>query len=179
MDDVPAPGDVVLYAALSLDGYLAGPGDSLAFLDEVAGAADTYPEFIASIGALVMGRRTYDVVRSLAPWPYGELPTTVVTSRPMPDAPPGVTTDRGHDLPGLVRRLLRHGRVWLVGGGVLARTFLAAGLLDEVDLTVTPHVLGGGVPLWGPGTGAHRLQMASVGDVGAGALRVRYRVMPQ
>jgi len=179
MDDSPPPSQVVLYAAVSLDGYLAGPGDSLTFLDEVSGAADTYPELIASVRSLVMGRRTYDVVRSLGEWPYGSLSTIVVTSRPLGEAPAGVTADPGHDLPGLVRRTSTHGRVWLVGGGRLARAFLAAGLLDEIDLTLTPHVLGGGVPLWGTDTQTHHLQLVSVGEVGSGAVRVRYRVRPR
>lgn len=176
---------VVLYAALSLDGYVAEPDDGLGFLDEVAEAEPTYDDFYAGVSALVMGRRTYDVVRSFGiDWPYPDKPCVVVTSRAAADAPADVSFDDGRDLAALVRRLSLQartraggpGRIWLVGGGALARSMLAAQLLDEIDLVVTPHVLGGGVPLWGTGSGRHRLHLLEVRDLGCDAVRVRYRV---
>jgi dihydrofolate reductase len=168
---------VVLYAAVSLDGHLAEPDDGLGFLDDVAEAGGGYEEFLVGVGALVMGRRTYDVIRALGSWPYDERPTVVVTSRPLDDPPPGVRAECGDDLPGLVAALsaATSGTIWLVGGGALARAFLAAGLVDELDLVLTPHVLGAGVPLWGPGTGRHRLELLTAEPVGAGAVRVRYQ----
>jgi dihydrofolate reductase len=175
-DAAPAsPGGVVLYAAVSLDGYLAEPDDGLAFLDDIAEAGQTYEDFYAGIDALVMGRRTYDVARSVPEWPYPGLPCVVVTSRQLSAMPDMVMTDDGLDLVGLIERLRSHGRVWLVGGGVLTRELLAADLVDELDLTVTPHVLGGGVALWGPGSGRHRLVLEQVTEPGAGTVRLRYR----
>jgi dihydrofolate reductase len=169
-------GSVVLYAAVSLDGYLAGPADDLSFLDDVAAAGSTYEAFYAGVSALLMGRRTYEVARSVPHWPYPGLPCTVVTSRPLDDPPPEVQADPGDDLPALVHSLRRHGRVWLVGGGQLASALLDQGLLDELDLTLTPHLLGGGSALWQGRTGRHRLDLASTAEVGAGAVRLRYRV---
>jgi dihydrofolate reductase len=168
---------VVLHAAVSLDGYLAGPGHDLSFLDDISGAAPVYEEFYAGVDALVMGRTTFDVVRDIAAeWPYPAKPAVVVTSRALHDAPPDVTVDDGDDLPGLVRGLQRHGRVWVVGGGVLAGGLLAAGVLGEIDLVITPHLLGAGVPLWPSGTGRHRLRLTDMDELGGGAVRVRYAV---
>lgn len=176
-DSQPSGDGVVLHAAVSLDGYLAGPGHDLGFLDDISEAGAVYEEFYAGVDALVMGRTTYDVVTDIAPgWPYPGRPCTVVTSRPLGDAPPEVTADEGDDLARLATGLRRHGRVWVVGGGVLAGGLLAAGVLDEIDLVITPHVLGAGVPLWPAGTGRHSLSLAQVSNVGAGAVRVRYRV---
>lgn len=169
----------MLHAAVSLDGYLAGLGHDLSFLDDISGAAPFYEEFYAGVDALVMGRTTFDVVRDIAAeWPYPAKPCVVVTSRALQDAPPDVTADDGDDLPGLVGGLQRHGRVWVVGGGVLARGLLAAGVLSEVDLVITPHLLGAGVPLWPSGTGRHRLRLTDAGDLGGGAVRVHYAVVP-
>lgn len=169
-------GEVVLYAAVSLDGFLAEADDGLGYLDDVAEAGHTYEQFYAGVDALLMGRRTYEVARSVPAWPYAGRPCVVVTSGGLTDPPAGVTADDGHDLPALVTRLRRHGRVWLVGGGLLTRHLLSLGLVDELDLTVTPHLLGDGVSLWGPRTGRHRLSLVSVSQPGAGAVRVRYRV---
>jgi dihydrofolate reductase len=174
--DGSARGEVVLYAAVSLDGSLAEAGDGLGFLDDVTDAGQTYEAFLAQVGALLMGRRTYEVARSVQPWPYPGLPCVVVTAGDLDDRPCEVSTDAGHDLPGLVARLREHGRVWVVGGGVLVRQMLADGLLDELDLTVTPHLLGGGVPLWGERTGRHRLRLVETRQFSSGAMRLRYLV---
>jgi dihydrofolate reductase len=178
VDDAGDVGDVVLYAAVSLDGYLAGSDDGLGFLDDVAEAGQTYEGFYAGVDALLMGRRTYEIARSVPEWPYPGRRCVVVTSQRLTDLPDGVETDDGVDLPSLVARLRGHGRVWLVGGGVLARTLLAMGLVDELDLTVTPHLLGGGVPLFGPGTATHRLALVDATQPGAGTVRLRFRVPP-
>ena len=165
----------MLYAAISLDGFLAEPDDGLEFLEDVA-QAQGYEEFYRGVDALVMGRATYEVARSVPDWPYPGRPCVVVTSGPLPDAPDGVTVDDGTDLTALVARLTSHGRVWVVGGGRLARPLLAAGLVDELDLTITPHVLGDGVALWGTDTGRHRLELVHAGESGSGTVRVQYLV---
>jgi dihydrofolate reductase len=169
---------VVLYAAVSLDGYLAEAEDGLDFLEDVAGAEGGYEAFFGSVSALVMGRRTYDVVRALGAWPYTGKPTVVVTSRPIEDVPPGVVAEAGDDLAALVGRLARRvdGRIWLVGGGALARSFFAADLVDELDLVITPHLLGDGIALWGRGLGRHHLVLTSSASIGADAVRLQYRV---
>ena len=141
---------VVLYAAASLDGYVAEPADGLAFLDDVAEAEPTYEAFYAGVSALLMGRRTYDVVRSFGgDWPYPGRPSVVVTTRALDDAPADVAVDDGRDLRALVHRL---------------------------GAMVTPHVLGGGVSLWGTGSGRHGLELLEVRDLGRDTVRLRYRV---
>jgi dihydrofolate reductase len=178
----PAPHEhvgVVVYAAVSLDGCLAEVDDGLGFLDDVAEAGSSYEEFYAGVDALLMGRRTYEVASSVPHWPYTGRPCVVVTSQSVPDLPDGVSIDDGADLGAVVGRLRGFGRVWVVGGGVLVRALLAQNLVDELDLTVTPHVLGDGVSLWGSGTGRHRLTLLDVSEPGAAAVRLRYRVEPQ
>ena len=56
---------VRVFLACSLDGFLAGPEDELDWLPTDAGIEDTFTPFLASIGALAMGRRTFDVVRAM------------------------------------------------------------------------------------------------------------------
>ena len=168
---------MVLHAAVSLDGFLAGPDHDLSFLDDISHASEVYETFYAGVDALVMGRTTYDVVRELTPdWPYPGKPCTVVTSRSLARAPTEVSVDDGQHLSGTIARLRKHGRVWLVGGGALARTMLAADLLEEIDLVITPHVLGAGSSLWGHESARHALTLLSSTDLGAGAVRLRYAV---
>ena len=80
---------IIGYIACSLDGFIAAPDESLAWLtqrtDMQLGEFD-YNLFIKRIRTVVMGRGTYDwLVKENIPWPYGEQRTLVVTSRPLPD----------------------------------------------------------------------------------------------
>ena len=73
-----------VFIATSLDGYIARTDGSIDWLSSAAGAAGGedfgYADFIATIDAIVMGRNTYDVVRSFPRWPYGKRPVFVLSS---------------------------------------------------------------------------------------------------
>lgn len=168
------PTRVVLYVALSLDGYIAEADGGVGFLDSVREAESDYEEFLAGVGSLVMGRRTYDQVLGWG-WPYEGRPTAVITGRPMPDTPAGVFAHDGRDLRALVDDLAgrAEGAIWLVGGGVVAGAFLRGDLVDELRLYVVPVLLGEGVPLWS-NAGRHNLALTSCDHLGAGMVRLRY-----
>jgi dihydrofolate reductase len=79
------------FLAISLDGLIAGPNDEIDWLagHGEGGAEDTFTPFFAEIGAMLMGRHTFDVVSGFdGPWPYGETPILVATSRPLDSAQP-------------------------------------------------------------------------------------------
>jgi len=77
-------GRVRVFIASSVDGFIAGPDDELDWLSGREGVEDTFTPFMEGVGAMLMGRRTYDVVAGFdAPWPYGATPVLVATSRAM------------------------------------------------------------------------------------------------
>lgn len=152
---------IVYFAAVSLDGRIAGPDDDLAFLDTFEGTftEGTYNmhAVIAGFDALIMGATTFRVVleriaSGLHPqWPYGRTPAWIVTHAP--DLPPVPGESNLHRFAGDVRELVaqvgRSGaeRTWLVGGGDLAGRFLAADLVDELILGLAPALIGRGPAL--------------------------------
>lgn len=148
----------VFYTATTLDGFLADPDDSLDWLmrqDQDEQGPLNYEEFIADIGALVMGSTTYTWVREHdeGPWPYAQ-PTWVMTTRDLapPDAPHDVRFARGdvrevHDAARAAAAASGDKDVWVVGGGDLAGQFADAGLLDEIVVYLAPVTLGAGRPL--------------------------------
>ncbi|TIC85938.1 dihydrofolate reductase [Nocardioides sp. GY 10113] len=151
---------VVFYTATTLDGFLADPDDSLDWLmrqEQDHQGALNYEEFIAGIGALVMGSTTYEWVRdnlerSGEAWPY-ELPTWVMSSRDLPAVEGADLRFARGDVRAVHAAMLEAvggpaGKdLWVVGGGDLAGQFADAGLLDEVVVYVAPVVLGAGRPL--------------------------------
>src|SRR5262249_27259798 len=67
----------------SLDGFIAGPNGDLDFLDEGGGGAHGYDEFMATVDALVIGRKTFETVLTFGQWPYGKKPVFVLSTRPV------------------------------------------------------------------------------------------------
>lgn len=165
------------YVAVSLDGFIAGEDDDISWLDAYPATDVGYDEFVAGIDGIVMGRRTYEVVRRMGEWPYAGILTAVATRRSMPDLPDGVFTVEGTPA-AILGALGERGakkRVWLEGGGDLAAQFLAAGLVDTLEVGIIPTLLGRGVALFG-GAAAPRLQLQWAKALASGILHARYTI---
>jgi dihydrofolate reductase len=171
----------VIYAACSLDGYLAPPDGSVSWLEPFGKGPDLgFDGFLETVGSLVTGRTTFDQVRTLGAWPYGDRPTAVLTHRSgLRDLPPGVRADDGSNLRALVATLQDEsgtGTTWLLGGGALHRSFLAEGLVDEIWTHVLPVLLGDGIPVFPAAYPAAELHLMQSVAHENGVVLVRYRV---
>src|SRR5208337_5526358 len=72
---------VSVFIGTSVDGFIARPDGALDFLPEGGGEPHGYNEFIASVDALVIGRKTYDTVLAFPEWPYGAKRVVVLSSQ--------------------------------------------------------------------------------------------------
>ena len=160
-------GKVVLYISLSLDGYIAdmdGGVDWLGGEDADCQGDYGYGEFWSSVGAVVMGRRTYRQVRwELSPeaWPYEGKVVYVLTHQAEADAPEGVRFISGPSAQ-LLRQLREqtNGTVWVCGGADVVEQCLPE--IEEFHLTVMPVLLGDGIPLFRPGRERIPLTLAAL-----------------
>jgi dihydrofolate reductase len=169
------PNECVYYVAVSLDGFIAGENDDISWLDPYPATDVGYDEFIAGVGGLVMGRRTYEIVRRMGDWPYGRRPTAVATRRALADAPEGVFAMDGTpaELLSALRDHRAKGRIWLEGGGDLSGQFLEAGLIDALELGIIPVLLGKGVALFG-GVPLRHLELQWAKGLKHGIIHARY-----
>lgn len=94
---------IQVYCVVSLDGFIAGSEDDLSWLGEPSPAQTgdpgtiSFEAFLGQTGALIMGRRTFDVVMGFGgDWPYGAIPVLIATTRPLPDVPTTVSTCKGN-----------------------------------------------------------------------------------
>lgn len=134
--------------ACSLDGFIAGPDDTIDWLHFSRDVHAVMAAYWATIDAVLMGRRTWEVAaRSGGGSAWGPGVAAYVFSRTMREAPPGVQLVRD-DAGEFVRRLKRkRGKgICLMGGSELARALFEADVVDEVGLNVHPVLLGSGVP---------------------------------
>ena len=148
----------VYYTATTLDGYLADDHDSLdwLFVQDIDNEGPmNYDAFIAGVGAIVMGRTTYEWVRDHIEregesW-YYDMPAWVLTHADLPGIEGAdVRFAQGDVRPVHAAMVEAAGGkdLWVVGGGDLAAQFAEAGLLDTMMVSIAPVTLGAGRPLF-------------------------------
>lgn len=139
-----------VFVGTSLDGFIARLDGSLDFLPEDP-APHGYEEFLASVDALVWGRRTYEVVRGFGGWHHGKKPVFVLSSRALEPPPAGAVMTRMSGSPAeIVSALEAKGYEHLyVDGGNTIQRFLRAGFIQRLIITRIPVLIGSGIPLFG------------------------------
>ena len=182
---------VRVYIACSFDGFIAGPGDDLSWLpgaDPARGeqtapcppddpGAVQYEQFMAEVGVLLMGRRTYDAVLGFGiDWPYGDRTVLVATHRPLQSPIPTV-----RPVCGPINHMIRTARraagtrdVYL-DGGQLVRQALDAELIDDLIVTLVPELLGSGQPLFSGLRQRHSLDFTGMFRFGRTMFQVHAR----
>ncbi len=176
--------EVILYVASSLDGYIARANGDVDWLEQASEESEGppedygYPEFIANVGTVLMGRVTYEQVLSFdVDYPYAGKAGYVFSRTRAGERDENTQFVDGSDLPGLIRELKSGagGNIWLVGGGQLVREFLILDLIDRIELFIQPIILGQGIPLFPPPTPQLNLVLADSRAYSSGMVRLTYR----
>ena len=175
-----------VFAAMSLDGYLATENDGLEWLDKVAHGDEDhgYGEFAGRVVGYVVGRRTYEVVLELCggEFPHvGRWPIYVVTSQAdkMPESE-GVEFGDLESLPAwLGQRVpptLDDDVVWCDGGGQLFSALSDS--IDDWTVSVIPTLLGSGIRMFPSGRPSVDLETTGAMTYDSGLIQLRYRRKP-
>ena len=139
-----AAGKVVVNRAMSLDGFIAGPGDEMGWIGDLV-PQDVIAKVAAATGAMLVGRRTWDVgerMKADAPdssdYPFGG-PMFLLTHRPLDRPDPGVTILSGDIGEAVATALAAAGGkdLELLGADVASQA-LRRGLVDEILVYVLP-----------------------------------------
>ncbi|KUF18189.1 dihydrofolate reductase family protein [Streptomyces silvensis] len=171
-------GKVVVNRAMSLDGFIAGPGHTMDWIFEHMTSA-TFPEVMAATGAMLIGRGTYEVGKRMS----GENPDYdggtqfVLTHRPPAEPDPAVTflTCDIEEAVATARRAAGDKNLEILGADVAAQC-LRHGLVDEILVYVLPVLLGDGVRFTPPGLDRIDLEpFANIQSGGVTMLRFRVR----
>jgi len=168
------PSEIVLFIATSLDGYIASPDGTVDWLFHDADYG--YTAFMASLDAVVVGRKTWEQAKTFEEVPFAGKQVFVFSRTNAPAIDERVQYVLG-DIATVVAELRRSLRrnVWLVGGGELIRQFIAHRLMDEFRLFVHPILLGVGIPLFLLHSERTDLTLQGCHAFPSGLVELRYR----
>jgi dihydrofolate reductase len=182
MSESPIHSKLLYSATMSLDGFIAGTGGDMSWLTEHLASGPEIDELAASIGALLIGKRTFtgdDPNRDTdAEGAFGgqwQGPSVVLTHEP-PRTEDGSDVVFVDDLTGAVEaaKAAAGGKYVNVLGADVARQCLQAGLLDEILVLIAPVLLGDGTRLFDHAGGTRvRLEPLQPGRTGPTSLWFR------
>ncbi|MGY2400719.1 dihydrofolate reductase family protein [Pseudomonas sp. SDO5271_S396] len=173
-----------VFIAASVDGFIARPDGDIEWLHrpryqtaELKGV--TYESYIATVDALVMGRKTLEKVLSFPEWPYEGTPVIALSHQPLQI--PAHLEDKvelmAGDVTSLVATLAERGMKHLyIDGGQTIQAFLDAGLIDELIITRIPVLLGEGISLFSQVGSEHELRHVGTYVSDNGFVQSRYEV---
>jgi dihydrofolate reductase len=170
---------VSVFVGTSVDGFIARLNGSFDFLPEGGGEPHGYTEFIASIDAIVMGRKTFESVLAFPAWPFGDKRVVVLSSRPLDFSAVrgGVVEQMAGPPAEIVSQLAARGVHHLyIDGGITIQRFLRAGLIERLIITRVPVLIGEGIPLFGALPGDLRLRHVATHHYPTGLVQSEYQV---
>lgn len=169
---------VILYIAMSLDGYIAKPNDDLSFLSivEQEGEDYGYYAFEDSIDTIVMGRKTYDwVMTQVEEFPHLNKKTYIITGTERQSNHPNLVfyTKSLEELIGQLKQ--QNGKpIFIDGGAEIVNALLKARLIDEMILSVIPILLGDGIRLFQKGNYEQTLKLLTSKSYETGLVQLHY-----
>ena len=168
-----------VFVGTSLDGFIARTNGALDFLPPGGGEPHGYDEFMESVDALVIGRKTYETVLAFDTWPYDQKPVFVLSTRPLAPAPDAALVEHlSGPLAAIPSQLEARGIQHVyVDGGITVQGFLRAGLIQRLIITRVPVLIGTGIPLFGPTTRDIVLKHIATRQYASGLVQSEYEVV--
>lgn len=170
---------VVFGGANSLDNYFARKDDAVDWLMWSNELTKVMADYWKTFDTVVMGRRTYEVALSSGhgDGSYPGVKTYVFSHTLKPRSKKGLEIV-SEDVVKFVKRLKKeNGKdICIMGGGLLAKPLLEAGLIDEIGFNIHPVLLGSGVPLFHEMKKQINLELLECKTFKNGCVLVTYRV---
>src|SRR3954465_3436468 len=168
-----------VFVGTSLDGFIAREDGSFDFLDAGGNEPHGYEEFMATVDTIVLGRNTFELVRSFGTWPYGKKRVVVLSSRPQDLSEIKGPVEQMSGSPReIIARLESSGSKHLyVDGGDTVQRFLRAGLIQRLIITRVPVLIGEGISLFGSLPHDVKLQHVATRQYPSGLVQSEYQVL--
>jgi len=167
-----------VFIGASVDGFIARANGDIDWLPPGGGEPHGYNEFMATVDALVIGRKTFETVLAFDSWPFERKPVFVLSTGSLASAPAAAIVEHMSGAPAeIVSQLGARGVGHIyVDGGITIQRFLQAGLIQRIIITRVPVLIGEGVPLFGPLPGDIRLRHIATRHFPSGLVQSEYHL---
>ena len=168
---------VILYIAMSLDGYIAKPNDNLSFLSivEKVGEDYGYSELLSQVDTIILGRKTYDWIMQVGELPYKDKNVYIITRAFRPNKGKivfysGNLTELIHNL-----KIQNQKNILCEGGAEIVNELLRKDLIDERIISIIPILVGKGIRLFDENRPEQKLKLISVKTFESGLIQLHYK----
>lgn len=163
---------------MSLDGYIATKDNDLGFLSiiEKEGEDYGYNDFVKSVDAIIIGRKTYEKVISMGfDYPHINKDVYIITRNEKPQI--GSFKFYSGDLKQLVSSLKSNPgkNIYCDGGSEIANELIKSNLIDEYIISIIPILLGDGIKLFKDGRPEQLLKLVSTKQFEKGLTQLHYK----
>jgi len=168
---------VILYIAMSLDGYIAKADNDMTFLTIVQkdGEDYGYNDFIKEVDTVIMGRKTYDwVMTQVKEFPHADIDSYIITRTPNPAK--GKISFYTGNLKELILELKQNAgkNIFIDGGAEIVNLLVKDNLIDEYIISIIPILLGDGVRLFKGSIIEQNLNLISSKQYDTGLIQLHY-----
>lgn len=168
---------LILYIAMSIDGYIATHDDDLSFLSTVEQEGEDYgyTEFIETVDTVILGRRTYDKVLSMGvEFPHRDKATYIIT-RTAKGSEGNIRFYNGELKPLITTLKSEPGKnIFCDGGAQIVHELLRENLIDEFYISIIPILLGSGISLFRDGRPPVSLKLIESKSFPKGLVQMHY-----
>ena len=162
---------VVLYMAITANGYIAKENDETPWSDE---EWDSFSNIAKKIGNLVIGRKTFEIMNQDDEFQQIGNPFTVIVSNKENNNSNFVNS------PEQAIKLLEEkgfSEILVAGGGMLNSSFMQKGLVDEIYLDVEPFLFGKGIKLFADNEFETKLELLETKQLSKNTIQLHYRIL--
>ena len=172
---------IVYYAAVSLDGFIAGVGDDISGFVAGGSGVDQYFNDLKAFDTVIMGRKTYEfgykfgLKPGAAPYPH--MKHYIFSNSLQFDQPAGNVAVHPVNIKGVEKIKAENGSdIYLCGGGEFAGWLLDNEMIDFLKIKLNPLILGNGIKLFGSSKRRILTELVEINSYDKGLQIINYRL---
>lgn len=166
---------IILYMAMSVNGFIAKIDDETPWSEE---EWKSYSKMVAEIKNIIIGKRTYDIMKEHNEFKKIGNPLVVVLTSDK-NMPPSKNTFFVNSPEAAITLLKNKGfnKTLLGGGSIFNSSFIEKKLVNEIYLDIEPIVFGKGIPLFQNINSDIDLQLIGLKKLSKNTIQLHYKVI--
>ena len=165
---------VILYMATTVNGYIAKENDETPWSDAVW---DSYYTIVKQFKAIILGRRTYEIMKDVNEFDKIGNPFTIVVTKEDLARNSNFAVAKSPKEALEILKEKGFAKALVAGGGILNSSFIKESLIDEIYLDVEPLIFGKGIKLFSDNDFDIKLELIGTKSLSKNAVQLHYKIL--